>query len=174
MGSDTSNDPVRIQNLSEAHLEGMRRAVDAVARERRYLRAVHGFSPEETADYYRSLVATESIALVALAGSEVVAWCDVRRLPFEGFAHTAVLGMGVVAGHRGRGLGRRLLEEALRRCRDQGLTRIELDVLASNEAAIHLYERSGFVLEGRKRRARILDGEEDDLLCMARLLVPGD
>ena len=45
--------------------------------------------------------------------------------------------------------------------------RIELEVFASNERAVRLYQSEGFMLEGRKRRARILDGTEDDILIMA-------
>jgi RimJ/RimL family protein N-acetyltransferase len=58
---------------------------------------------------------------------------------------------------------------ALRAAEEAGLTRIELEVFASNHAAIRLYERHGFVIEGVKRGARVLDGIVDDLVCMARM-----
>jgi RimJ/RimL family protein N-acetyltransferase len=47
------------------------------------------------------------------------------------------------------------------------MERIELDVFASNKAAIALYLKLGFVTEGVKRRARKLDGEYDDNVFMA-------
>jgi len=50
-----------------------------------------------------------------------------------------------------------------------GMTRIELEVLASNPKAIRLYEKLGFVHEGVKRRARHLDGAWDDNVLMALL-----
>jgi RimJ/RimL family protein N-acetyltransferase len=50
-----------------------------------------------------------------------------------------------------------------------GIERIELEVLASNTAAIRLYEKVGFVHEGVKRRARHLDGAWDDNVMMALL-----
>jgi RimJ/RimL family protein N-acetyltransferase len=49
------------------------------------------------------------------------------------------------------------------------LKRVELEVFASNKIAIGLYEREGFVIEGRKRFARFLDGAEDDILIMGCL-----
>lgn len=49
------------------------------------------------------------------------------------------------------------------------ITRIELEVFASNEAAIRLYESESFQHEGRKRKPRVPDGSEDDLVLMARL-----
>ena len=47
--------------------------------------------------------------------------------------------------------------------------RVELEVFASNVAAIRLYEQERFVTEGRKRRGRILDGADDDILVMGLL-----
>ena len=52
--------------------------------------------------------------------------------------------MGVRREHRGRGIGRRLIERAIAAAWDQGLERIELEVLASNTPAISLYESVGF------------------------------
>lgn len=43
-------------------------------------------------------------------------------------------------------------------------------LLATNVPAIALYLRSGFAIEGCKRRARYLDGEYDDLILMAKWL----
>ena len=48
-----------------------------------------------------------------------------------------------------------------------GLERIELEVFVSNAAAIKLYEKAGFVVEGVKKKGRKLDGEYDDLVEMA-------
>jgi len=69
--------------------------------------------------------------------------------------HVGRLGMGILPAYRGQGLGRRLLREVLSRMFARGLLRVELEVFASNLPAIKLYEREGFVTEGRKRRARI-------------------
>ena len=50
-----------------------------------------------------------------------------------------------------------------------GLTRLELDVMVDNEAAIALYERAGFVEEGVARAAVIREGVLVDTLWMARV-----
>jgi ribosomal protein S18 acetylase RimI-like enzyme len=67
------------------------------------------------------------------------------------------------------GLGRQLAVHAIRAARQKGIERIELEVFASNTAAIALYRALGFVTEGTKRRARKLDGEYDDNVVMALL-----
>ena len=49
------------------------------------------------------------------------------------------------------------------------LHRIELDVYATNERARHVYEKVGFVLEGRKRDALFKYGRYEDVLVMSLL-----
>jgi putative acetyltransferase len=77
--------------------------------------------------------------------------------------------MGVRKGYRGMGYGRRLLNHALANTR---FTRVELDVFGNNRNAIHLYRSVGFLPEGRKQGARILDGVAQDIVIMARISVP--
>jgi RimJ/RimL family protein N-acetyltransferase len=50
------------------------------------------------------------------------------------------------------------------------VTRVELQAFAGNDAATRLYERLGFVTEGRRRRAVFRDGEYQDDVIMAILL----
>ncbi len=164
------SEAITIEPASEKHVEGLRKAIGLVARERRYLVSLRGFSAKETAGFVRFMLEGGGVQFVGLDGDRVVGWCDIRRQPFEGFAHGGVLGMGLLSEFRGRGLGKRLLEEAIRAASEIGLTRIELEVLSSNEAALRLYRRCGFQEEGVKCRARILDGREEDLVCMALLL----
>src|SRR5437867_2396371 len=63
--------------------------------------------------------------------------------------HVATLGMFVVADRRSRGIGSALMAEAIRWARRHGVLRIELAVYPHNEAAIALYRKFGFDVEGR-------------------------
>jgi len=67
-------------------------------------------------------------------------------------------------------LMRARLRAALNHAGNIGLERVELEVFASNHAAIRLYENLGFEVEGTLRRACKLDGNYDDLLRMAVFL----
>ena len=52
---------------------------------------------------------------------------------------------------RGQGLGRRLAEAVLGQLRQTGaVRRVDLEVRADNAPAIGLYERLGFIVEGRR------------------------
>ena len=77
--------------------------------------------------------------------------------------------MGIVSGHRARGVGNALLSASLADADSIGLTRVELRVRTDNAAAIHLYEKSGFVTEGTCRKYLHSEGRYHDTLIMARL-----
>ena len=160
---------IQIRDAEESDCAALAACVDAVARERRFLASVEGFGEDSTRTYLGAIRAAHGVSLVAVQRQAVIAWCDIMPDPFEGLRHSGRLGMGVLAGYRGQGIGRRVLRRAVALAFAQNLSRIELEVFASNRRAIRLYEQESFVLEGRKRRARILDGMEDDLLLMARL-----
>jgi ribosomal protein S18 acetylase RimI-like enzyme len=148
------------------HAEAFRECLDAVARERRWLMYLRAPALQEVQAFLKG---RSPIQFLARQGEEVVGWCDITPDPREGFRHSGVLGMGVLAEYRGRGIGRRLLDRTVREARAAGLTRIELEVFSSNQAAISLYQEFGFREEGRKRGARVLDGREEDILLMAVL-----
>jgi RimJ/RimL family protein N-acetyltransferase len=159
---------IRIVPTTEAHIEGLQRCVDAVARERRWIGFVEGPPVAQTRVFVEMLLAGAGVQFVALdEADQVVGWCDLVRLDQEGHNHVWRLGMGLLPAWRGRGVGRRLAEAAIAQAQARGAERIELEVFASNARAIALYERLGFVREGVRRHARLLDGVYDDNVLMA-------
>lgn len=86
--------------------------------------------------------------------------------------HCAGIGMGVHDDFRGRGVGTALLAAALDLADNWlGLRRIELEVYVDNAAAIRLYEKHGFAIEGTRRDYAFRAGGYVDAYAMARLLV---
>jgi RimJ/RimL family protein N-acetyltransferase len=81
-----------------------------------------------------------------------------------------MLGIGVLARERGRGIGSALLRATLNGARAFGFTRVELAYRADNSRLGRLYERCGFVREGVQRNAVRLDGTYEDVICMALLM----
>lgn len=161
---------LRIVPTTESLLAGFHTTVDAVARERSYLAFVAAPPLERTSDFVRNLLAQGGVQFLALtADDQVVGWADVARSQLEGLQHIGRFGMGLLPPYRGLGHGRPLAEAAIHRAHELGMERIELEVFASNQRAIHFYERLGFEHEGRKRRGRKLDGHYDDNLLMALL-----
>ena len=158
---------VRIEPMTLDCVERYRRALDVVARERKYLTMLEAQPEPDTLRFVKSNLENGNPMMVALAGGKVVGWCDVRREFFPSRAHRRTLGMGLLPEWRGRGIGRRLLEATLAQARRSGFKRIELDVHADNPRAIALYEKAGFVREGIVRDASLIDSVFRDAILMA-------
>ena len=80
----------------------------------------------------------------------------------------------IVIGKRywNNGLGNLLLEEVIEWAQASGvLRRLQLTVQTRNLAAVHLYQKHGFVIEGSQERgAYIEEGEFVDVYLMGRLI----
>jgi len=84
--------------------------------------------------------------------------------------HCAYLVTGILKAYRGNGYGTMLFEKMEQWARENGITRLELTVMAENGRARHLYEKMGFIVEGKKERSMIVDGSAVDEYYMAKLL----
>ena len=115
---------------------------------RRFLAARHG-----TSEGYASFISTQLedpdvAVLVADDGGDVIGYAYAAA---EGYDYMALRGpAGVLHDvivdprHRGRGVGRLLLEAALTFFRSRGVPRVVLSTAERNEAAQRLFERMGF------------------------------
>lgn len=112
------------------------------------------------------------VHLGAVLGGKVIGTAALVRLE-QRRAHVGTIGMGVHDAYQGRGVGGALLA-ALLGVADRwlALRRVELTVYADNARAIGLYEKHGFVHEGRHRDFAFRDGAYVDALAMARLAGP--
>lgn len=158
---------VAIVPIAEHHAAGFNAALNTVVAERRYLAFTDPLPLERTVAFVRSTIANGDPQLVALAYGTVIGWCDVLRGTQGGHRHIGTLGMGLAPEWRGKGIGRALITETIARARAAGMTRIQLDVHATNTRAVALYESVGFVREGVKRKAFLADGHSDDAIMMA-------
>jgi putative acetyltransferase len=82
----------------------------------------------------------------------------------------ASIGMAVHDAHQGRGVGTALMKAALDLA-DNWLqfTRIELTVYTDNVAALALYKKFGFEIEGTHKQYAFRNGVYVDAYAMARL-----
>lgn len=128
-----------------------------VADERRYLRAVRRHA--------------DARVFVAELEGVVVARLSVARDPHPASRHVADVGLFVDAGHRRRGVGRLLLQQAVAWSRSAGIRKLELHVFPWNAPAIALYESFGFVREGyRVGHYRRGDTDVDAILMALRVV----
>jgi putative acetyltransferase len=108
--------------------------------------------------------------LVAEANGRVIGMIALHQSTNPRMCHSAGLGMMVHPDYWGQGIGSQLMA-AILDLADKwlNLKRVELEVNTDNPAAVHLYEKFGFVIEGTKRRHTYGGGRWADSHFMARI-----
>lgn len=107
------------------------------------------FSSPWKAETFAGLIDRDGMELLVMEGPDgavmgyAVLWCILDQGELANIA--------VRPEDRGKGLGAVLLEEVLSVSRARGVASLYLEVRASNQAAIALYERFGFRDVGRRR-----------------------
>lgn len=84
--------------------------------------------------------------------------------------HVGQIGMAVRDDWQGKGVGTALMQATIDLAEKWlNLSRLELEVYTDNEAAVLLYKKSGFNIEGTLSRFAFRDGQYVDVYAMARL-----
>ena len=84
--------------------------------------------------------------------------------------HAVYLAIGVAESSRGQGVGAKLFAKLEEWAKERTIHRLELTVMVHNKAAIALYEKMGFEIEGTKRHSLFVDGNYVDEYYMSKLL----
>jgi L-amino acid N-acyltransferase YncA len=110
-----------------------------------------------------------SLALVAEEGGEVLGWAALspvsERCVYEGVAEDSVY---VTPSAQGRGIGRLLLEELVRRAEADGIWTVQAGIFPENEPSLELHRRCGFRVVGVRERLGKRDGVWRDVVFMER------
>lgn len=129
--------------------------------------------PEHYSDYFFESILKElpEAFIIAELERKVVGYimCKVefgfsnfRRLGFVKKGH--VVSVAVTEEHRGKGVGKALMEEATAGMASRKVDEIYLEVRVSNEAAVKLYQNLGYIIK-TKIRGYYRDGEDAFLMA---------
>ena len=98
----------------------------------------------------------------------LVGRCGVTRLDWKN--RVGELAIMIGAPYRGRGYGREAMSLLCDFCfQEMNLHKLQVSVLAFNEAAIRCYERCGFLREGVLRQEIFRRGQYQDVVLLARM-----
>jgi L-amino acid N-acyltransferase YncA len=104
---------------------------------------------------------------VAEVDGEIAGWLSFEDFRKRAAYHaTAEVSVYVSEKHRRRGIGRRLLEEAIRRAPELGLKTLTGGIFGHNGPSIRLFEGFGFERWAHYPRVAELDGVERDLVVL--------
>lgn len=86
----------------------------------------------------------EATWLAVYTGGEVPEPCGTIQGIRAAHRYGAIQNIGIVPGHRGRGVGSALIFAALAGFQQTAISRVYLEVTAQNDGAVRLYKRLGF------------------------------
>ena len=110
--------------------------------------------------------------VVAESDGKIIGHALLDPMGLEAIAHITRLSIVVHPGYQAKGAGEALLKHLITWAKTEpSVEKIELNVRATNERAIRLYERLGFQIEGRlKNRIKFPDGRYVDDVLMGLFL----
>jgi len=111
------------------------------------------------------------ISLVSVHDGDIVGYASVQKFTHPRRMGTGNLNIYIHQDYQGAGLGTALMVMLLNAANEHSLHRINLEVVADNETAVHLFRKFGFNVEGRRVEAyKAQDGGLYDILCMGKTL----
>lgn len=118
----------------------------------------------------RSTLEGDDLLLVAEADNKLVGYISADKGFVNRIAHSAYIVVGILKEYSNRGIGTELFKRLDAWAQEKKITRLELTVVCENEAAKHLYEKSGFEIEGIKRNSVFVDGRYLDEYYMGKIV----
>lgn len=129
--------------------------------------------PEHYSDYfYESLLAElpEAFLVGEIAGRPVgyimckteYGFSNFKKLGFVKKGH--MVSIAVLEGHRQKGIGKAIVEEALKGVKSKKCDELYLEVRCSNTGGVKLYENLGFII---KQRLKVYYRDGEDAFLMA-------
>jgi phosphinothricin acetyltransferase len=114
-------------------------------------------------------VASRPLWVFCAPGGAVAAWLSFDTFsPRAAYDGTVMVAIYVAAEFRRQGIGRHLLQEAIRRAPQLGLHTLLGYIFAHNAPSLQLFETHGFARWGHYPRIAVLDGVERDLIVVGR------
>lgn len=165
---------MNIREITEADAEAFLKLACQIDDETRFMMFEPGerqTTVEQHAAWTRKLKAIDNQTMfVVEQEGQLVGYLGAMGGAFRRSHHSVYIFLGLLEAYTGQGLGRRLLEAAEQWARARGLHRLELTVMPHNVRGLSLYQKMGFVIEGTKKHALLVDGTYVDEICMAKLL----
>lgn len=113
----------------------------------------------------------EVLFIIATIDGKIVGNLDlVKYGRWQKTSHVRYLDMAVLDGFRSVGVGSALMDYSIEWAKSKGFEKIILDVFSSNERAVNLYKKFGFVIEGVNRDAVKIFGKKRDIIQMGLFL----
>lgn len=121
-------------------------------------------------DIENNVILGNDFLQVAIDNQKIVGYIRAEGGKFNRIRHTAYIVVGILKDYRGKGIGTSFFEKLNCWATENGIKRLELTVECHNETARHLYEKSGFKIEGTRKKSMFVNGSFVNEFYMAKIL----
>jgi len=143
-----------IRHATPKDARGILELLKSIAEEKIYvLTEFVNITEEEEKNYLKNINPDKELVLVVEYNAKIVGILTLvpyRKSLSPKVQHVGELGISIHRDFRGRGIGQKLMEYSKVWAQKNGYEKICLSVFSSNERAINLYKKCGFVEEGRR------------------------
>ena len=158
-----------IRDAVEADLPAIIEIYNATVPTRMVTAELEPTTVEARLPWFRNHSPDEYPFWVAESDGRVIGWLDFKKfLPRCAYRGTAEISVYVHQKFRRRGVGQRLLEEAISRAHSLGLTALVGLIFGHNEPSLKLFQRFGFERWGFLPRVAQLDDVKRDLVVLGQ------
>jgi ribosomal protein S18 acetylase RimI-like enzyme len=143
--------------------------VNLVASEKYYI--VPERSREDWDEAIKEIKGRKGLIIVAQVNGKTVGMAHLVRGKIEKIKHVSFLGISVLKEFRRVGIGTAMMNHLLEwAAKQEEMEKISLTVFSTNKAAINLYHRFGFKVEGISKKQYKIDGKYMDETIMGKFL----
>ncbi len=126
----------------------------------------------EKNSWYETVKSDKEVCVVADAQKlsppyNIIGQCEISNVEWEASKHVGVLGIIINKDYRDLGVGKKLIDLAIRESKIlNNKEKIVLSCFSSNERGIHLYKKLGFEVVGVRKRQFYMDSSYQDEILM--------
>ncbi len=125
---------------------------------------------ELSVDIWNNVINGNDFLQVASEDDKIVGYIRAERGRFRRNFHTAYIIVGILRDYAGKGIGTTFFKNLDKWASQNGVHRLELTVECHNYATRHLYEKSGFKIEGTRAKSMLVEENFVDEYYMAKIL----
>lgn len=147
-----------IRNPKLGDEEGLINQMKTVDNETRFLAREPGefdFTLEQEREFIKNTMNNEHMQfLIGEIDGKIIANCSVGIISNnKRYRHRATMGIAICKEYWNKGIGKMMMHECIKWCKDKEIEQLELEVVTQNNRAISMYKSFGFQIYGTKKHA---------------------
>ncbi|MFD1357717.1 GNAT family N-acetyltransferase [Fictibacillus halophilus] len=162
-----NGETIILRPVAESDAKDIIKHVETIVKAGRYLQKEEPRSLEEEIKFILETKLKGNMYTAVERKGKVVGIARVLKGELEMKKHTGIFRTWIHPDSQGLGIGKQVMNYTLRWGRTNNLHKLWLTVFSGNEKAVLVYEKVGFITEGRQKNQVIIDGKFEDEIFMA-------